>query len=306
MTEAVRYREATRDDDDATFVVFRRSIWDYLRRNGLLPPDAPGDPPIEEAWKRWKSMYAHLGDTAAEHWVAEGPDGEILGYARSTERDGMLELTEFFVDPATQARGVGRGLLERAFPLGRGTHRSIIATQDPRAVSLYLRFGVGAQTPGVGFARGPEHVAVDSDLEVVPGAGDDATLEEVLAVEEHVLGHRREADVRYFLRERPAVLYRRAGRTVGYAFHPDPEGLFGPIAMLDPEDVPFALAHLETTAHEDGLERLDVLLPLANRRGVAWLLERGFHIEPFWILYLADAPVVRYDRYVTTIPPAIL
>lgn len=306
MTAAVSFRRATPEDDDATFLVFRRSIWDYLRRTGLLGPDDPVDAPVEEAWARWQTMYPHLRETAAEHWVAEDADGTILGYARSIERAGVLELTEFFVDPTTQARGVGRGLLERAFPPGRGLHRSIVATQDPRAVGLYLRFGVSMQSNGVDFTKPPEPVSVETDLDVVPAGSDDETVEAILSVEEQVLGHRREEDVRFFLRDRPGVLYLRDDRVVGFGFDPGTGGSFGPIAVLDPADVPAALAHLETAAHESGLGRLDVLLPLANRTGVEWLLGRGFHIEPFWVLYLADEPFVRYDRYVTTAPPAIL
>jgi len=306
VTGSFTFRRALPTDDAATFVVFRRSIWDYLRRSGMLRPDDPAEPPIEEAWTRWQAMYGHLGRTAAEHWVAEGADGRILGYARSIERGGVLELTEFFVDPDTQAHGIGRGLLERAFPLGRGLHRSIIATQDPRAVGLYLRFGVAMQSNGVDFTKAPEPVSVETDLVLVAATDDDATVASILSVEEQVLGHRREPDVRFFLRDRPGVLYVRDDRVVGYGFDPGTGGSFGPIAMLDPADVPAALAHLESAASASGLERLDVLLPLANRTGVEWLLGRGFHVLPFWVLYLADAPFVRYDRCVTTAPPAIL
>ena len=306
MTRAVTYRQGTAADDQAAFLVFRRSIWDYLRRSGVLGAEAPVEPPVEDAWARWQTMYAHLRESAAEHWVAEDGDGAILGYARSIERDGVVELTEFFVDPATQARGVGRGLLERAFPPGWGRHRSIIATQDTRAVSLYLRFGVSAQATGADFSKRPEPAAAETDLEVVAAANDDGTVEAILTVEEQVLGHRREPDVRFFLGDRPGVLYRRRGDVVGYGFDPGPGGSFGPIALLDPDDVPAALAHLETAAYEHGLDSLDILLPLANRTGVDWLLRRGFRIEPFWVLYLADAPFARYDRYVTTTPPAIL
>lgn len=306
MADTVSYRRATPSDDSETFAVFRRSIWDYARRMGILDPEDPAEPPLEEAWTRWRTMYAHLRETSAEHWVAEDADGKILGYARSIEREGVVELTEFFVDPGTQQSGIGRGLLERAFPLGRGTHRSIIATQDRRAVSLYLRFGVSVQSSGADFAKRPQPVEVDTDLEIVTVRDDDASVKAILSVEEQVLGHRREPDVRYFLRDRPGVLYTRRGEVVGYGFDPNESGMFGPIALLEPADAPVALAHLETAAHGAGLEELDILLPLANRVGVAWLLERGFHIGPFWVLYLADAPFVRYDRYVTTAPPAIL
>jgi hypothetical protein len=43
---------------------------------------------------------------AAEWWVAEEEDsGRLVGFARSIERDGLLELTELFVLPNQQSRG---------------------------------------------------------------------------------------------------------------------------------------------------------------------------------------------------------
>jgi ribosomal protein S18 acetylase RimI-like enzyme len=304
MGEVV-YRRATAEDDAATFALFRRSITDYLRRTGLVGPDEKLGSP-EQAWPRWERMYTHLREHAAEHWVAEDDAGRLLGYARSVETDGLFELSELFVEPGLQARGVGRGLLERAFPLGRGRRRTIIATQDARAVALYLRFGVDVQSVGVDFAKAPEPAHVETDLEIVEAAPDECTLRAILDVEEHVLGHRREADVRLLLEDRPAVLYVREGRVVGYGFDPNAHEYFGPVAMLDPADVPAALAHLETKAHEAGMEWLSPSVPLVNTAAVGWLLGRGFHIDPFYVLYLSDPPLPGLDRYLPTVPVVIL
>jgi GNAT superfamily N-acetyltransferase len=43
----------------------------------------------------------------------ETASGSVVGYARSLERGGLVELTEFFVHPGLQAKGVGRALLAR-------------------------------------------------------------------------------------------------------------------------------------------------------------------------------------------------
>jgi GNAT superfamily N-acetyltransferase len=51
----------------------------------------------------------------------------------SVERHGHLELTHFFVEPGGQNKGIGSRPIERAFPVGRFTHRSINATLDARA-----------------------------------------------------------------------------------------------------------------------------------------------------------------------------
>ena len=53
--------------------------------------------------------------------------------------------------PMTQAKGVGRVLLKRAFPSRRIQIRSIIATTDERALSRYYARGHGATVPYPGL-----------------------------------------------------------------------------------------------------------------------------------------------------------
>lgn len=58
-------------------------------------------------------------------------------------------------------------MLERAFPISRGRHRAIVATLGPRALGLYLRFGVGYQTTAADFIVRPRTSVVDTDLDIV-------------------------------------------------------------------------------------------------------------------------------------------
>ena len=143
---------------------------DYLRRTGQVDQAYGWDVLDRDRAElgATRLMDGALGRHAAEDWVAEGPDGRIIGWAQSIERDGMLELTMFFVDPTSQSRGVGRGLLERAFPLGRGHTRTISATQDPRALALYLRFGVAYVTTSIDVLGGPRACDMATDLAIEP------------------------------------------------------------------------------------------------------------------------------------------
>jgi len=189
--------------------------------------------------------------------------------------------------------GIGHGLLERAFPLGAGEHRMIIATTDAPAMALYLRFGVRHQTTGVDVSGTPRAIAPPDRYETGP-----ATAEDVLAIEREPLGHGRPQEVEFMLADRPATLLRRDGRAVAYAFAPNEFGHAGPVAALDPADLPAALAQLEGAAHAAGVESLDLTLPLAATTAVDWLLrERRFRIDPFLCLFLADGPWAKLDRY---------
>ncbi len=102
-----------------------------------------------------ESLQRFLASRAAEWWVAE-QDSRIVGYCRSIESQGLFELTEFLVLPMTQAKGVGRVLLERAFPSRRIQIRSIIATTDERALSRYYAAGTALRFPILALSGLPQ------------------------------------------------------------------------------------------------------------------------------------------------------
>jgi hypothetical protein len=299
VTDEARIREATAGDSRACFDVFRRSLADLLLRLGYVTSITDS---VEERWPVYVPLYEHLAATAAEWWVLEDADGGITGYARSVERSGMLELTEFFVAPDTRVRGAGRGLLERAFPLGRGKHRSIIATVDAPAVALYLRFGVRHQTTGLGVAGAPQRVDPPTGTDVRA-----ATAEDVLAFEEELLGHGRPEDAAFIAGDRPGIVVEQSGRRLGYAFLPNGSGFAGPVGARTPDALPAVLAHLERAAHDAGAENLELTVPLAAADAMTWLLEeRRFRLDPFYVLFLADGPWAQLDRYLPFNPCFIL
>jgi GNAT superfamily N-acetyltransferase len=119
-----RYRRATPDDAVACHELMWSSVTDLGVRQGT-----PLEGTAAEWWRSSEPLNRLLAEMATEWWVAELPiSRQLVGLARSIERDGLFELTEFFVRPGEQARGIGRALIERAFPAGRGKVRSIIAT----------------------------------------------------------------------------------------------------------------------------------------------------------------------------------
>ena len=297
----VTFRPATDADSRACFAIFRLAVHDLMLRTGQLPADAP-QPDLDERWTRAAAVFGHLAATCSQWWLAEDGDGRPIGYARAIERDASVELTEFFVSAGARGGGVGRGLLERAFAPGTGRHRCIIATTEPAAVALYLRFGVAHQTSGVDIAGTPHAAKLPAGYEAAP-----ATLDEVLAIERELLGHSRPQDVAFMLADRPATLLRRDGRAVAYVFAPNAHGQCGPVAALHPDDLPAALAQLEDAAHAAGIETLELTVPLAASNAVTRLVgERGFRLTPFYTLYLADGPWLRLDRYLPFNPCLLL
>ena len=290
----ITYRRHQPDDRDASFAMFRGSVFNYVKQIGLAAPDATDD--VGAAWERQGPMMIHLEDTAAEDWIAES-DGRIVGLARATNRDGHIQLTHFFVDPSTQGMGVGRGLLERAIPPGFGQHRSIMATQNPLALGLYFRFGVEFQAQTFEIGGKPELRDPVGDVKL-----ERTELNEyVVSLDYDTLGFERRIDLEFLASDRPLYLAVANGEPVGYAFGSNGTNT-GPAAVLHPSLLPGVLAALDTEAATSGYESIRYTLPGPASAGIRWALEAGHQIDPFYEVLLADTPRIRLDRYLMTQP----
>ena len=288
------YRTATSADTPTLFAINERAVADLARRLGYPWDQGPGDPAL---WARRRPMFEHLAATADQCWVAEDDGGQIIGYARSILRDGVRELTEFFVLPGRQSSGVGRELLARAFPAG-ARQRIIVATSDTRALARYLKTGVSARFPIYEFRRAPEAVSVETDLRFEPMGVDGMAA--AGAIDAKVLDYRRDDDHAWLAQQRTGFLACRGNQAVGYGYLGDDSG---PFAALDPADLPALLAHAEIMAHVRGQAGLSFEVPLINRAAVAHLLARGFHMQPFLAFMMSDGPVDQFENYVLFSPP---
>jgi GNAT superfamily N-acetyltransferase len=296
------FRPGVLDDSLAIFQVFQEALLDLSQRTGVMAVTGGNDPDVlAQMWERRRPLWEHLARTADHFWIAE-KDGQVVGYARSILRDGVRELTEFFVRPGEQSAGVGRELIARAFPVGGAKHRLIVATNDVRALARYHKAGVYARIPEYLFARTPEAVSVPTDLSVEPMATE--SLETVNAIDAVVLGHRRDVDQVFLMSERPGYVYRRGGEVVGYGYVA--KDWQGPFAVLHPSDFPAVLAHAETQAHALGAKSVGFEVPLINRVVVDYLLERGYQLDGFLGSIMSDEPFGKFENYLLTSPPFFL
>lgn len=289
------YRKFEPDDRMPVYRLFRESVWDFMLQNGIVAAGDEND--TDEYFRQQKDLYLHLEQTAAEDWVAEGEDGSLLGWARSIERDRHLQLTHFFVAPDAQGGGIGRELLERAFPLGRGRQRSIIATTSTLALSLYLRQEVCFQGMAFSVYGDPKRREYESRLQVEEANASPKTLENIVQIDSRVLGYRRPQDLEFFMSRQPVYLFRDAGRLVGYAFGCDGYSA-GPAATLEARHLPVLLHRIEHSACDAGMDSLWLTIPAAARHAVNWALSCGYRIDPFYEVLLARESSMQFDRYV--------
>jgi GNAT superfamily N-acetyltransferase len=299
----VVYRRGTVDDAYTSFTIFEYSLADLMQRMGSTETTSAADPEaLARMWAERRTLYEHLAQTAEHFWLAE-QDGQAIGFSRSIKRDGIRQLTEFFILPDYQSAGVGKELLARAFPADGARGRSILSSPDPSAQALYLKAGVWPSFSIYYFWRKPEKTAVESDLvfeAITDSPGELALLGEL---DEELVGFRRDIDHRWLLSDRAGYLYTRAGQAVGYGYLGKRNGPFG---LLDNRDFPAALAHAETAAHDADHKHFGLEVPMPNRLAVTYLLERGFRLEPFTIQFMSDSDLGQMANYILTNPPFFL
>ncbi len=296
-------RPGTPADSPAVFDVFVAAILDLSRRVGSSVLAGGQDPAsLQRLWEWRRPLLEHLAATADRFWIAEA-DGKVVGYARSILRDGLRQLSEFFVLPERQSAGIGGALLARTFPAEHAIRRVVVGTTDWRAIASYLKAGVLPRFPSVHFMRPAEPVAFATDLAVEPMAESVETLQQLAAIDAVLIGHRRDVDHRRLLAHRQGFLFRRAGRAVAYGYVGEP--YLGPFAALAEADMAALLSHAETLVAGRG-GGFGVEVPLVNRAAVEHLLQRGCHMEQFLALFISDKPFGRFENYVFTSPPYFL
>ena len=305
MNSDFSLRPATQADTPAVFRLFLRSMRDLAFRQGVRAM-ADGDDPdvIATVWPQRQPLFEHLARSAHQFWLAER-DGEILGYARSILREGMLELTEFFVSPDAQSGGIGRELLARVFTGEGARFRTIIASTDSRAQARYLKAGVYPLFPIYFFTRKAEDTGTETDLHFELIHPTEATLGTLAELDATVLGYRRDVDHHWFMDTRDGYLIYRGESLLGYGYISRGTG-GAPYVLLDSADYPAVLAQAETLAARGGQTDIVYAVPMINRAAVAFLLQRGYRLDPRSLLYMSDHDAPSLERYLVTVPPFFL
>jgi GNAT superfamily N-acetyltransferase len=322
---APAYRPATPEDLPACTRVWRVALADYL---GRLNAD-DGLPFDLEPLRR---LLGHLQQTDPERfWVAVRPapaddggdrgapgDGgaggeRVVGFGSASIRGGTWFLAMLFVDPAEQAAGIGRALLERTMSGSDGLALGT-ATDSAQPVSnaLYARLGIVPRMPCLHLVGRPEAAAplpalppgiaaVAFEQVAGDGGGDApghrALSEAVGAVDRSVVGYERPFDHAWMRRDgRIGWLYRDADRRpVGYGYLTR-VGRIGPVAALQPDLLAPIVGHLLAVHEPAGASSLWV--PGDAGDLVAGLLRTGFRLEPFPALFCWSSPIADFERYI--------
>ncbi len=128
VPNSIMLRPGQLEDDQAAFDVMRRAMG------------------LDMTWSQHSTSRRHLRTAPnSSFWLAEETlrlgRSRIIGYAHSTVRDDMLQITEFFVLPSHHGQGIGRALLANCLNDGDrmgAKRRFVLASHSAAANRLYM------------------------------------------------------------------------------------------------------------------------------------------------------------------------
>lgn len=149
------------------------------------PPAEPETPPGAQ-----EPYLAHL--VARGHVVLAELGGAVVGFGATVDTGRAIHLADLFVMPELHGCGIGGRLLAAVF--GDARRRTTFASDDPRALPLYIRAGMRALWPCLYVAGDPARVAAAAAEYAV----EEIDLAEMGRLERGWTGVDREPDLLYW------------------------------------------------------------------------------------------------------------
>lgn len=229
-------------------------------------------PPIEAG--AYLGYLRHL--LARGRVVVAERGSEMVGFGASVDTGRATHLADLFVVPGLLGGGIGRRLIEPLFP--GSTPRTTFASDDPRAMHLYVSLGMTPLWPNFYLDGRAERLPSPDGFEVV-----DASATDVSALELEWTGVDRSADHAIWA-ERPGnrpFVVRAGGRPVAAGqSRPRMRGTGRWLDRLVParyvDVVPVIMAALAFAADDDGVIGACVTGPNPALRPL--LIDCGFRI----------------------------
>ena len=314
---AVTYRPPRPAELGDCALVWYSAVDGYMARLNRPLPSPYLDPLV--------ALLQHLLATDPERFLvaarspaAHGGRDEIIGFGIAVQREHVWFLSQLYVLPHEQGKGIGRALLTQILPSApaaageareaaggdaAGDHAPgvlAMCTDSAQPVSngLYARFGIVPRIPIFNLVGTPHPSTLSrlpAGIEAVPFGRHDPTAT-IASIDRAVLGYAHEVD-RAFLRAsgRTGFVYRSEdGEPVGYGYSSE-AGRFGPIALLDENLTAPVVGHLMNAIRPRGATTAWV--PGSNDRAMVALLRAGLRIEGFPALLCWTRPFGHFEGY---------
>jgi GNAT superfamily N-acetyltransferase len=294
----ITYRPATYDDLEEAGRVVQEAGNELRVRHGRQPWPAP--PPI--AFPKFC-----LAEDPDGLWVAEHRK-IIVGFGFSWMTEKYWFLSQLFVRPKTQAKGIGQVLLSKTLTQAERDGATIRALITPAyniaSTGLYLHNGLYPRELLYRMAAPAQAVAQNlADAGCgTPIAPWPEPREWMAEIDEALLGLRRDLHHRFLLGDGAArgVRISRAGRTAGYTYI-SAEGHVGPLAIAPDTDAKAVVTTALRCALESKPSQVSMIVPGRADVVMKAVLGLGFRIEEPYVL-MASRPFGNWCNYLPRTP----
>jgi hypothetical protein len=218
-------------------------------------------------------------------------------------------LSQLFVSPEMQAKGIGQALLSKTLMQaernGAANRALITFAYNIASTGLYLKNGLYPREPLYRMAAPAQAVAqnlADAGYEVTPIAPWPEAGEWISRIDQELLGFRRDLHHQFLLGSFAvrAVRIEHAGRIAGYAYI-SAGGHVGPLAIAPDADAKAVVTTALHGALEGGASRVSMLVPGRADVVMQTALALGFRIEVPLVL-MAWRPFGNWHNYVPRDP----
>jgi GNAT superfamily N-acetyltransferase len=295
----IAYRPARLEDLAEAERVVQQSGNALRVRHGRQPWPAP--PPT--AFPRFC-----LAQDPSGLWVAEHGD-TIVGFGFSWMTERFWFLSQLFVKPDTQAKGIGQALLSRTLMQaernGADNRALITPAYNTASTGLYLKNGLYPREPLYRMAAPAQAVAqnlVDTGYDITPVAPWPESGEWTGRIDQELLGFRRDLHHQLLLGgfAARAVRIEHAGRAAGYAYISS-QGHVGPLAIAPDADAKAVVTAALRCAPEGGARQVSMIVPGRAEIVMQTALALGFRIEEPYVL-MAWRPFGNWCNYLPSTP----
>jgi GNAT superfamily N-acetyltransferase len=241
-------------------------------------------------------------------WVAEHGD-TIVGFGFSWMTEQFWFLSQLFVRPETQAKGVGQALLSKTLMQAQrngATNRALITpAYNITSTGLYLNNGLYPREPLYRMSAPAQDVAqklADAGYDTTPIAPWPEPREWMAEIDGKLLGFRRDMHHRFLLGggAARAVRIERASGSAGYAYI-SVEGHVGPLAIAPDADAKGVVTTALRCALESGPSKVSMIVPGRADVLMRAVLALGLRLEEPYVL-MASRPFGSWCNYLVRAP----
>jgi GNAT superfamily N-acetyltransferase len=292
-------RPAKPEDLEEAERVVQQSGNALLVRHGLQPWPAPPSTAFPKFC---------LAQDPSGLWVAEDGD-TIVGFGFSWMSEKFWCLSQLFVRPEAQAKGIGQALLAKTLMQaernGAANRALITFAYNLASTGLYLKNGLYPREPLYEMAAPARAVAqnlADAGYDITSIAPWPDAGEWIGRIDQELLGFRRDLHHQFLLGgfAARAVRIEHAGRAVGYAYI-SARGHVGPLAIAPDADAKAVVTTALRCALEGGATRVSMLVPGRADVVMQTALAVGFRIEEPLVL-MAWRPFGNWSNYLPRTP----